>query len=112
MALFSLAPEVMRPTALVLNILVASVGTFRFYRAGGFSWSRFWPFALGSIPFAFLGGTISLPGQLYKQVLGVVLIFAAFRLIMHKSRDASEIKAPPLLVAVADRKSTRLNSSH
>ena len=101
MALFSLAPEVMRPTALVLNILVASVGAFRFYRAGGFSWQVFWPFALGSIPFAFLGGTISLPDQVYRQVLGVVLVFAAFRLIIHKSRDANEIKTPPLLVAIA-----------
>ena len=100
MALFSLAPEVMRPTALVLNILVASVGAYRFYRVGGFSWQVFWPFALGSIPFAFLGGTISLPGQLYKQVLGVVLVFAAFRLVMHKNRNIDEIKTPPLLVAI------------
>lgn len=100
MALFSLAPEVMRPTALVLNILVASVGAYRFYRVGGFSWRVFWPFALGSIPFAFLGGTISLPGQLYKQVLGVVLVFAAFRLVINKTRDISEIKIPPLLLAI------------
>ncbi len=100
MALFNLAPEVMRPTALVLNILVASIGTFRFYRVGGFSWHLFWPFALGSIPFAFLGGTISLPGELYKQVLGVVLVFAALRLAMHKSREANDINTPPILVAV------------
>ncbi len=100
MALFSLAPEVMRPTALVLNILVASIGAFRFYRVGGFSWRIFWPFALGSIPFAFLGGTISLPGQIYKQVLGVVLVFAAFRLVMHKSKDADGTKAPPILLAI------------
>jgi uncharacterized membrane protein YfcA len=50
MALFGLAPTVVRPTALVLNILVASIGTFQFWRAGHFSWKLFWPFALFSLP--------------------------------------------------------------
>ena len=50
MALFGLAPAVMKPTALALNILVAIIGTVRFYRAGFFSWRTFWPFALASIP--------------------------------------------------------------
>jgi uncharacterized protein len=80
MALFGLAPAVMKPTALVLNILVASIATVQFYRAGYFDWKTFWPFALGSIPFAFLGGTLSLPASIYKQVLGIVLLFAAYRL--------------------------------
>jgi len=56
MALFGLAPEVMKPTALTLNILVATIATFQFYRAGFFSWDKFWPFAVSSIPFAFIGG--------------------------------------------------------
>ena len=75
MALFGVAPESMRPAALILNILVASIGTIRFYRAGCFSWSLFWPFALGAIPFAFLGGSLTLPSHVYKQVVGVVLWF-------------------------------------
>src|SRR5437868_6852965 len=56
MTLFGLAPAVIRPTALVLNILVASIGTLQFWRAGYFSWKLFWPFALLSIPAAYLGG--------------------------------------------------------
>src|SRR5215510_15274546 len=56
MTLFGVAPVVIRPTALVLNILVASIGTFQFWRAGYFSWKLFWPFALLSIPAAYLGG--------------------------------------------------------
>jgi uncharacterized protein len=80
MALFGLAPMVMKPTALVLNILVASIATVQFYRAGYFDWKTFWPFAFGSIPFAFLGGALSLPTSIYKQVLGIVLLFAAYRL--------------------------------
>src|ERR671922_88403 len=46
MTLFGIAPTIIRPTALVLNILVASIGTFQFWRAGYFSWKLFWPFAL------------------------------------------------------------------
>src|SRR5205809_4938021 len=56
MALAGVAPAVMKPAALTLNLLVATIGTVRFYRAGHFSWATFWPFALGSIPLAFVGG--------------------------------------------------------
>ena len=65
MALFGLAPEVMKPTALVLNLVVATVGTIRFARAGHFAWNVFWPFAVLSIPCAFLGGAMKLPIQAY-----------------------------------------------
>jgi uncharacterized protein len=92
MALFGLAPEVMKPTALCLNILVATIGTVRFYRAGHFSWKLFWPFALGSIPLAFLGGAIRVPGTLYKNILGAVLLYAAVRLLIHAAKKTSEIE--------------------
>ena len=78
MALFGLAPEVMKPTALVLNILVAFIAAVQFRRAGYFSWITFWPFAISSFPFAFIGGAMSIPGQLYKQIVGLVLLFAAY----------------------------------
>src|ERR1039458_42825 len=63
MSLFSVAPGVIKPTALLLNILVASIGAWQFWRAGHFSWRLFWPFALLSIPAAFLGGYINLPDR-------------------------------------------------
>ena len=66
MALFGLAPDVMKPTALILNILVAIIATGHFFRAGYFSWKIFWPFAVGSIPFAFIGGALSLPGSVLQ----------------------------------------------
>src|SRR5206468_7135060 len=66
MGLFSFAPEVMRPTALALNILVAAVATVKFYRAGLFKWDLFWPFAVASIPAAFVGGATMLPARQYK----------------------------------------------
>ncbi|MDT7603479.1 MAG: uncharacterized protein QOF61_1476 [Acidobacteriota bacterium] len=101
MALFGLAPAVMKPTALCLNLLVASLTTFRFWRAGYFSWRIFLPFAAASIPFAFLGGALTLPAGVYKPVVGVVLLFAAVRLFMHARALAqeSEPRLPPLWVA-------------
>lgn len=100
MAFLAVAPEVTRPTALVLNLFVASIGTYQFWRAGYFSWAVFWPFALTSIPFAFIGGMIHLPTHIYKLVLGVVLILAALRLAWRLA-PTDNIKEPQLLLALA-----------
>ncbi|NJD76105.1 MAG: sulfite exporter TauE/SafE family protein [Candidatus Methanoperedens sp.] len=89
MALFGLAPEVMKPAALMLNILVASIAAVQFHRAGYFSWNIFWPFAVSSIPFAFIGGTLSIPGSFYRQAVGIILLFAAYRLF--QSRQSAVI---------------------
>jgi hypothetical protein len=80
MAFVGVSTPMMRPTALVLNLLVASIATVRFTRAGLFSWSLFWPFALGSVPFAFVGGAVTLPGHWYRTLVGLVLWTAAVRL--------------------------------
>src|SRR2546427_10497528 len=70
MALFSISPLVMKPTALVLNILVAVIGSVRFYRAGFFSWPSFWPFVITSIPASFIGGPPTLPVSVFQYILG------------------------------------------
>lgn len=77
MGLYNFAPGAMKPTALALNILVAAVATFKFYRAGLFSWKLFWPFAIVSVPAAFFGGAMTLPARWYKIVVGIVLLYAA-----------------------------------
>ncbi|HEV7700411.1 MAG TPA: sulfite exporter TauE/SafE family protein [Pyrinomonadaceae bacterium] len=99
MAFLGVMPEVTRPTALVLNLFVASIGTYQFWRAGFFSWRVFWPFAVASIPFAFIGGMIHLPTNVYKIVLGIVLALAALRLAW-KLRPTDEIKDPPIWAAL------------
>jgi uncharacterized membrane protein YfcA len=81
MALFGVAPSVMRPTALVLNILVASLTTFRYAKANLFRWRTLWPVLIGAIPMAFVGGLIQLPGQYYRPLVGVILLVAAARLL-------------------------------
>ncbi|PJB11765.1 MAG: hypothetical protein CO119_10215 [Flavobacteriales bacterium CG_4_9_14_3_um_filter_40_17] len=81
MALFSFAPETMRPTALVLNIFVSFMAFYQFYRKGFFQWKLFWPFAVASIPAAFIGGLITVDDQIYKRILGVLLLFAIARFL-------------------------------
>ncbi len=101
MALFDLAPDVMKPTALMLNILVAFIAAMQFYRAGCFSWNIFWPFAISSIPFAFIGGALALPGSVYKQVIGLILLFAAYRLFKYRhSTTTDAVKPVPVPWAV------------
>ncbi|PYJ05532.1 MAG: hypothetical protein DME25_08275 [Verrucomicrobia bacterium] len=97
MALFNRTPDEMKPTALVLNLFVASVGTFRYARAGCFSWNIFWPFAVLSVPFAFLGGHWKLPIHAYKIILGLVLLFAAWRLAARPSAPAPTEQRPIFL---------------
>jgi uncharacterized membrane protein YfcA len=103
MALVGVAPEVMRPTALVLNILVASIVTLRFARAGFVKPMAVLPFLIGSIPAAFLGGAISLPGEVYRPLVGATLIFAAFRFGVTAARAGDEFapRFPPLLGVVS-----------
>ena len=100
MALLAVPPEQTRPAALVLNLFVASIAAFQFYRAGYFSWSTFWPFAVTSIPFAFIGGMIKLPANVYKIVLGGVLLFAAFRLAWKFASDNDDVHPPKLWMAL------------
>ena len=100
MTLAGMAPEVMRSTALLLNIIVALITTLRFYRAGYFSWPLFWPFTVASVPFAFLGGALSLPGTLYRVVVGIVLLFAAYRLFWYADQGKPSTRAVPLLPAL------------
>jgi uncharacterized membrane protein YfcA len=99
MAFAGMAPATMRPTALVLNLLVASIASLRFARAGYFSWRLLWPFALGSVPFAYIGGGITLPGDWYRALVGVVLWVAALRLWLNLSVSRQE-RHPPVVVAV------------
>jgi uncharacterized protein len=102
MALWGVAPEAMRPTALTLNILVASLASFRFARAGLFRWRVLWPFLVTAVPMAFVGGGIVLPGNVYRPVVGVVLWLSAARLFLpQRLRAETDPHDPPVLPALA-----------
>jgi uncharacterized membrane protein YfcA len=101
MALFGLAPSAMRPTALALNILVASFTSFRYLHAGLFRWRTLWPFLIGALPFAIIGGAIQLPGQFYRPLVGVILIIAGIRFLCPKELTANqEPRDPPIIAGV------------
>lgn len=100
MALFSYAPETMRPTALLLNIFVATTGFIQYYRGGHFRWRLFWPFAVSSIPAAFVGGLIVMDAHLYKIILGILLLFSVVRLGGLKFDDNAQLKKQGLLISV------------
>ncbi|HET7118405.1 MAG TPA: sulfite exporter TauE/SafE family protein [Hanamia sp.] len=80
MAFFSFAPATMRPTALILNLFVSLTAFIQYYRNGHFRWKLFWPFAIASIPAAFIGGLIIMDAAWYKKILGILLLFPVVRL--------------------------------
>jgi uncharacterized membrane protein YfcA len=100
MTLWGSSPTTIRPTALVLNILVASIGAFQFWRAGYFSWNLFWPFALLSIPTAYLGGYLQPSASVLKILIGLVLIFSAVRLVFRRA-DPVDIVSPSRPTAIS-----------
>jgi uncharacterized membrane protein YfcA len=99
MTLFGLAPNVIKPAALVLNILVASIGTWQFWRAGHFSWRLFWPFAVLAIPMAFFGGYTNLPAHTFKILIGIVLLFSAALFFFRPTNDAVDHE-PSRMIAI------------
>jgi len=92
MALFSFAPETMKPTALLLNIFVAGISFYYYYREGYFNKRLFLSFAISSIPFAFLGGTIEIDASIYKKILAVLLVFAILKMLNVFGKESDTIK--------------------
>jgi uncharacterized protein len=92
MALFSMTPEVMKPTALLLNLFVSLTSFIQFFRGKHFKWKIFLPFAIASVPFAFLGGLIIVDGDVYKKLLGFLLLFPIVRFLFFKNISVTEIK--------------------
>jgi uncharacterized membrane protein YfcA len=100
MTLWGIAPNTIRPTALVLNILVASIGAFQFWQAGHFTWKLFWPFALLSIPAAYFGGHLQPSASVLRILIGLVLLFSAVRLVFRWG-DPADIVSPSRPTAVS-----------
>jgi len=105
MGLIGLGPDVIRPTALALNILVAAIGVANFARAGRLTWRSWYPFAVLGAPFSVLGGATHLPAAVYQPVVGALLVLAAWHM-MRSARgaavsDAQAPTEPPFLPSLA-----------
>jgi uncharacterized protein len=92
MAIFSFTPDVMKPTALLLNLFVSLTSFIQFYRGKHFDWKIFLPFAIASVPMAFVGGLISIDTFVYKKILGVLLFIPIIRFLFFNTVAAGDIK--------------------
>ena len=103
MAIMGVSSDVMKPAALVLNVVVATIATVRFYHAGAISWSLLWPLVVGSVPLAFIGGAIHLPSRVYNPAVGVILLATALRMtyIAYARATPALRTAPPWMAVMA-----------
>ena len=101
MAIFSFAPETMKPTALLLNLFVAGIAFYHYYKAGYFNKKLFLSFALASIPLAFVGGMIEVDASIYKKLLAVLLIFAILKMLNVFGKESEYIKQVKLWQGLA-----------
>jgi hypothetical protein len=99
LAIAAIAPEQMRPTALLLNVVVASIATWKFAGQGKFRKDIFLPLICASIPAAFIGGAFALPPQLYKPIVGIILLLAAIRLCI-PIQGKERTKSPQIFVLI------------
>ncbi len=100
MGLIGLSSFMIKPTGLLLNMIVSSTAFYYFYKNGYFRISLLWPFLIGSIPMAYVGGSILLPEIVYKGFVGVVLLFAAARLFFVTETTEKQRKSPKLVPAI------------
>jgi uncharacterized membrane protein YfcA len=92
MAIYSFTPEVMKPTALILNLFVSLTSFIQFYRGEHFKWKIFLPLAIASIPLAFFGGLITMEASIYKKVLGSLLFIPVIRFLFFANIPDEELK--------------------
>jgi hypothetical protein len=100
MALFSVSPVVMKPTALLLNLFVSLTSFIQFYRGGHFRWNLFCPFALASVPLAFLGGLILIDAVVYKKILGALLLIPIIRFFFFSHKKVDEQRESSLALSL------------
>lgn len=100
MAIFGLAPIMMKITSLSLNVLVSGIAAWGFYRAKYFNWRIFIPLILASAPFAYLGGAITVHNHLYKWIVGIFLLYSSFRLYQVQTKQDQMIRRMNLPLAI------------
>jgi uncharacterized protein len=100
MALFSISPDVMKPTALLLNLFVSLTSFIQFYRGKHFNWKIFLPFAIASVPMAFVGGLITVDADVYKKILGLLLIVPITRFLFFPNIKVKELKKSNLYLSL------------
>ncbi len=100
MAIMGVAPTMMKSSALVMNLAVSLFSFIGFYKAGHFRLKLFLPFALASVPMAFLGGTMTLSDAIYKKILAVCILFSIVRLIYKFDANNENKRSIPIWAGI------------
>ena len=100
MAIFSITPEVMKPTALLLNLFVSLTSFIQFYRGRHFKWKIFLPFAITSVPMAFVGGLVIVEAIVYKKILGLLLLIPIIRFLFFRNITVDELKKSNIVLSL------------
>lgn len=101
LSLFGISSSLIKPSALILNIFVASISFYYYYKNQHFKWKLFYPFALLSTPMAYIGSFITLNEHAYKQILGICLLVAVLRIMgIVKNNSSKPIQEPTLIVGI------------
>ncbi len=83
-SLMGFATKSFVPIVLTLNVLVASISFLNYRRPGAFSFRRLLPFVATSIPASYLGGLWKVSDVTFQLILGIALLCAAWRLVLHR----------------------------
>jgi uncharacterized membrane protein YfcA len=100
MALFSFPHLMMKQTALLLNLFVAGISFYQYYKRGHFNFKLFFYFAVGSVPASFIGGLWTIDPDLYKKILGFLLLFAIARIVFTQKNNLQKTNVPLPIIAV------------
>src|SRR6266508_1299814 len=100
MALFSISPDVMKPTALLLNLFVSLTSFVQFYRGKHFNWKIFLPFAITSVPMAYVGGLITVDANIYKKILGILLLVPINRFLFFTNIKVEKLKRSNIFLSL------------
>lgn len=99
MGVLGFAPDVIKPAALALNVMVATIACWRFHRAGLLTWRTCYPFAILGAPFSLLGGATNLPAEIYQPIVGTLLLIAALQMLLSARgvADKGAAAQPPFI---------------
>lgn len=100
MAIFSITPDVMKPTALLLNLFVSLTSFIQFYRGRHFNWKLFLPFAITSVPMAYIGGLVTVDDNIYKKILGILLIIPIVRFLFFANIRVEELRKSNFILSL------------
>ena len=89
--------------ALICNIIVVTGNSINFFRTKNINLNLLTPYLIGSVPFAFIGASISINKSLFEILLFFVLLIAGISLLLESksfNKDQIRIKIIPRIISI------------